>query len=349
MIIHENFSLKKLNTFGVDASARYFLKIDSVSAIQNFLNDKNLFSFISGSEGDGLLILGEGSNILFTKNFDGVVVKNNIKGIELLKEDEEHFYVKVGAGEKWHEFVTHCIQKNYAGVENLSLIPGSVGAAPVQNIGAYGVEQKDVCYEVEAIDMKENKTVILNKSSCHFDYRDSIFKHEAKGKFIITFVTFKLFKKPIFNISYGNITQELEKMGIFSKGGKELSIAAISQAVCNIRINKLPDPKKIGNVGSFFKNPVVSNEKYESLKKEFPNIVAYKDSAGMKLAAGFLIEQCGWKGKQFGDAGVYKYQSLVLVNYGNARGSEILELSEKILQSVKEKFGVELAREVVII
>ncbi len=359
MTLQENISLKKFNTFGIDASAKYFLEANSVSDIQNLLDDIKNSPLIKGDR--GLLILGGGSNILFTKNFDGVVLKNNLKGIELLpsfvetsdgkKEDSENYFVKVGGGDVWHEFVLHCIENNYAGVENLSLIPGSVGAAPIQNIGAYGVEQKETFLELEAIDLNENKKVVFKSSDCQFGYRDSIFKREAKGKYIITSVTFKLSKKPKYNTSYGAINQELEKMGV-----KEISISAISQAVCNIRRSKLPDPAVIGNAGSFFKNPVISNEKYESLKKEFPTIVAFpsplsqwRGGGEVKLAAGWLVEQSGWKGKSFGSYGVHKDQALVLVNYGNAKGNEIYELSEKVLQSVKEKFGVTLEREVVII
>ncbi len=347
MTLQENISLKKFNTFGIDASAKYFLEANSVSDIQNLLDNKSSSPFRDGAR---LLILGGGSNILFTKNFDGVVLKNNLKGIELLKEDSENYFVKVGGGEVWHEFVLHCIKNNYAGVENLSLIPGSVGAAPIQNIGAYGVEQKETFHELEAIDLHENKKVVFKSSDCQFGYRDSVFKREAKGKYIITSVTFKLSKKPKYNTSYGAINQELEKMGV-----KEISISAISQAVCNIRRSKLPDPAIIGNAGSFFKNPVISNEKYESLKKEFPTVVAYlldgisNPVQQYKLAAGWLVEQSGWKGKQFGNYGVHKDQALVLVNYGNAKGNEVYELSGKILESVKEKFGVELEREVVII
>lgn len=353
MNLLENISLRKYNTFGIDVSTKYFLEANSVSDIQNYLDDKTS-PLIKGVR--GLLVLGGGSNILFTKNFDGVVLKNNLKGIELIKEDSENYFVKAGGGEVWHEFVLHCIKNNYAGVENLSLIPGCVGAAPIQNIGAYGVEQKETFHELEAINLEENKKVVFTNSDCQFGYRDSIFKREAKGKFIITSVTFKLNKKPKLNTSYGAINQELEKMG-----AKEVSISSISQAVCNIRRSKLPDPAVIGNAGSFFKNPIVSNDKYESLKKEFPNIVAYKDKIGMKLAAGWLVEQSGWKGKSFGtygvhpvgnakpSYGVHKDQALVLVNYGNAKGSEVYELSGKILQSVKEKFGVELEREVVVV
>ncbi|TAL60261.1 MAG: UDP-N-acetylmuramate dehydrogenase [Bacteroidetes bacterium] len=358
MKILENVSLKKFNTFGINANARYFLEANTVFDIQNFLADKSFSPFraVAGR----LLILGGGSNILFTKNFDGVVLKNNIKGIELLREDAEHYYVKAGAGELWHQFVLHCIKNNYAGVENLSLIPGSIGAAPIQNIGAYGVEQKEVFLELEAINIKENKLVVFSKSDCRFDYRDSIFKQEAKGKFIITSVTFKLYKTPKLNTSYGAINREIEKMG-----DKEVSIASISRAVCNIRRSKLPDPEKIGNAGSFFKNPTIPSEQYQELMKRFPEVVAFPPSPsdnragakvgseargeGWKLAAGWLIEQCGWKGKQVGNTGVHKDQALVLVNYGNAKGAEVFELSEKILQSVKEKFDVELEREVVVV
>lgn len=337
MEIQENYSLKKLNSFGIDASARYFLETDSIATTQNFLDDKKLSAM-------PLLVLGGGSNMLFTRNFDGIVLRNQIKGIELLREDAEYYYVKVGAGEVWHQFVLHCIKNNYAGVENLSLIPGSVGAAPIQNIGAYGVEQKETFYDLEAIDIHENKTVVISKSDCRFGYRDSVFKREGKGKYIITSITFRLYKTPRFNTSYGAINQEIEKMG-----ATEISISSISQAVCNIRRSKLPDPEKIGNAGSFFKNPVVSLEKYESLKKDYPGISAYKDPGGMKLAAGWLIEQCGWKGKRVGNTGVHKDQALVLVNYGNAKGSEVYELSGEILRSVKDKFGVDLEREVVIV
>lgn len=354
MIIQENISLKRFNTFGIDISAKYFLKVNSISDVHGFLDDKKLTS-------QPQLVLGGGSNILFTKKFEGIVLKNNLKGIDLIREDSENYFVKSGGGEVWHEFVLHCIKNNYAGVENLSLIPGCVGAAPIQNIGAYGAEQKETFYELEAIDLRENKIITFNNSDCRFGYRDSIFKGEAKNKFFITAVTFKLNKKPTYNTSYGAINQELEKMGV-----KEVSISAISQAVCNIRRSKLPDPAVIGNAGSFFKNPIVSNSHYELIRKKFPGIVAYKDKTGMKLAAGWLVEQCGWKGQSFGTDGVHpagnalraeppvaygvhKDQALVLVNYGGAMGNEIYELSEKVLQSVREKFGVILEREVVIV
>lgn len=337
MKVQENISLKRFNTFGIDAYSKYFLEVNSISAIQQFLDDKKLNLLPR-------LVLGGGSNVLFTGNFDGVVLKNGIKGIELLKEDEAHYYVKAGGGDVWHEFVLHCIGKDYAGIENLSLIPGSVGAAPIQNIGAYGAEQKEVFFELEAIDLLENKLIVFSNAACRFGYRDSIFKRGAKGKYMITSVTYRLLKTPAFNTSYGAIGQELEKLGV-----KQLSISAISQAVCNIRRSKLPDPAVLGNAGSFFKNPSVSSAEYKALKKKFPGIVGYPAGDEVKLAAGWMIEQCGWKGRSFGHYGVHKDQALVMVNYGGAKGKEIYELSGKILESVKNRFGVVLEREVVII
>lgn len=338
MIIHENYSLKKLNTFGIDASARYFTELTNVEEIQEVLLHQD-FSKMQK------LILGGGSNLLFTQNFNGIVLKNNLQGIELLKEDTDFYYIKAGAGVIWHELVIHCIDNNYAGLENLSLIPGRVGASPMQNIGAYGVEIKDRFYELEALHIADNTIHTFANADCKFGYRESIFKHELKNQYIITSVTYKLLKKPIFNTNYGAIEKELEAMGI-----KELSIQAISKAVCNIRSSKLPNPAEIGNAGSFFKNPEVVKAKYEFLKDQFPSIVGYDlENGNVKLAAGWLIEQCGWKGKTIGDAGVHKLQALVLVNYGNAKGSEIFDLSQKIMDSVKVKYGVQLEREVNII
>ncbi|HEY6160512.1 MAG TPA: UDP-N-acetylmuramate dehydrogenase [Bacteroidia bacterium] len=338
MIITENHPLVKENTFGIEAYARFFIELDNVSEMKELLSTDQFRSMPQ-------LVLGGGSNLLFTRDFSGVVLKNNIKGISLVKEDEEHAYVRAGAGENWHQFVLHCIEENYAGIENLSLIPGNIGAGPMQNIGAYGVELKDVFHELEALNMETLEIETFSNTGCRFGYRESIFKQEAKGKYIITSVTLRLNKKPKFNTSYGAIEKELEQMGV-----QQLSIRAISDAVIRIRKSKLPDPTVIGNAGSFFKNPVVSTGKYESLKKEFPAIVGYKNSeTETKLAAGWLIEQCGWKGKREGDAGVHKDQALVLVNYGHARGNEVFELSEKILRSVKEKFGITLEREVNIV
>ena len=333
MQIHEAFSLLPYNTFRIDVKARYF---------STFSNTDELLELTTRDSRLTTLILGGGSNILFTKDHDGAILKNEIKGIELQHEDADHVYVKVGAGENWHQFVLHCIDHNWAGVENLSLIPGNVGASPIQNIGAYGVELDDVFWSLEAFHLSEKKIHTFTATDCGFGYRDSVFKNKYKDEFAILSVTFQLKKKPTYHISYGAITEELERMGV-----KDLSIKAISQAVINIRSSKLPDPQKIANAGSFFKNPEVSTEKYEALKSEFPNIVAYplvKET--VKLAAGWMIEQCGWKGYRKGDAGCHAKQALVLVNYGNATGKEIYDLSEEILQSVKEKFGVLLEREV---
>jgi len=336
MQIHENFSLRPYNTFAIDAKARLFNKFSSAEELEEYLM---LYSQYP------VFVLGGGSNILFTKDYAGVVLKNEIKGIEVQHEDTEHVYVKTGAGENWHQFVLHCINHSWAGIENLSLIPGNVGASPIQNIGAYGVELDNVFWSLEAFHLAERRIHTFTMADCEFGYRDSIFKNSYKDQFAILSVTFQLRKKPIFHVSYGAITEELEKMGV-----KDLSIKAISQAVINIRSSKLPDPEKIANSGSFFKNPIVSGGKYEELKLKFPGIIAYPSVKGnVKLAAGWMIEQCGWKGYRKGDAGCHAKQALVLVNYGNATGKEIYDLSEEILQSVNEKFGVTLEREVNII
>ena len=336
MEIHENFPLKAYNTFSIDAKAKFF---NSFSFVEELEEKLMMYSEYP------ILILGGGSNILFTKDYDGAVLKNEIKGIELQHEDADHVYVKVGAGENWHQFVLHCINHNWAGVENLSLIPGNVGASPIQNIGAYGVELDDVFWSLEAFHLFEKRIHTFTREDCEFGYRNSIFKERYKDQFAIISVTFQLKKKPIFHTDYGAIAEELEKMGV-----TDLSIKAVSQAVINIRSSKLPDPKKIANAGSFFKNPEVSTEKYEALKLQFPNIVTYPLAKGtVKLAAGWMIEQCGWKGYRKGDAGCHAKQALVLVNYGNATGKEIYDLSADILNSVKNKFDVVLEREVNIV
>ncbi len=338
MNIQKNISLKPYHTFGTDVTARYFARFKNLDELQELLNYQP--KAISQK-----LILGGGSNILFTKDFDGLVLKNELTGIEVVKEDDEFVYVKSGAGENWHQFVLHCLQNNYAGLENLSLIPGNVGASPMQNIGAYGVEIKDVFSELEAFHVQEQYVQKFLLEDCKFGYRESVFKRQYRNQFVITSVTYRLRKTPVFNTSYGAINQELESMGV-----KELTIQAISQAVINIRSSKLPDWKVVGNAGSFFKNPQIPDHEFLELKRNFSNIVAYPAGNGYtKLAAGWLIEQCGWKGYREGDAGCYPKQALVLVNYGNAKGEEIFALSEKIIQSVKEKFGVVLEREVNII
>jgi len=342
MTIQENISLKSLNTFGIDVKAEYFAPFHSVSELHELLEfDKR--ATVNGQR--ATLILGGGSNILFTKDIDGLVIKNEIAGIKEIKEDEHHVYVQVGAGVNWHHFVLHCIHNGWAGVENLSLIPGNVGASPMQNIGAYGVEIKDVFFSLEAFHIPDKKIVHFSLNDCEFGYRESVFKRKLKNEFIITSVTYRLNRVPDFNISYGAIEQELEKMGV-----KELSLQAVSQAVINIRSSKLPDPAVIGNAGSFFKNPEITNTQFSILKTQFPGIVGYELPHGkVKLAAGWLIEQAGWKGVRRGDSGCHEKQALVLVNYGNAKGKEIYDLSEEILKSVKDKFGVGLEREVNII
>jgi UDP-N-acetylmuramate dehydrogenase len=338
MQIQQNFSLKPYNTFGIDAKARYFSTFASVDVLSELLTTNHKLQTTN-------LILGGGSNILFTKDYDGLVLKNEITGIEKVEEDEEHVYVRAGAGENWHKFVLYCINNNWAGVENLSLIPGNVGASPMQNIGAYGAEIKDVFHELKAFHVGEKTNYTFQLKDCGFGYRESVFKHKYKGQFVILTVTYKLSKTPKLNTSYGAVEQELERMGVKQPGIKD-----VSKAVINIRSSKLPDPKEIGNAGSFFKNPVIPSSKFEMLKSEFENIIGYKNKDGsVKLAAGWLIEQCGWKGFRRGDAGCHPKQALVLVNYGSATGNEIYNLSEEILQSVKERFDVTLEREVNII
>lgn len=338
MKIQENISLKPYNTFGIDAKARFFAAFESLTELEEIVSYKLQTT-------NRKLILGGGSNILLTKDYDGIVLKNELKGIEVIKEDEAYVCVRAGAGENWHQFVMFCVRNNYAGVENLSLIPGNVGASPMQNIGAYGVEIKDVFYELEAYHKHDKAMQKFSLQDCAFGYRESVFKNKFKDQFVITGVTYRLNKKPSFNTSYGAINQELEKMGV-----KELSIQAISQAVINIRTSKLPDPKQIGNAGSLFKNPVIPNEQFIEIKNAFSGIVAFPSGDDhIKLAAGWLIEQCGWKGYRKNDAGCFSKQALVLVNYGKATGNEIFELSEEIIQSVKKTFGVVLEREVNII
>lgn len=290
-------------------------------------------------------VLGGGSNILLTKNVDGLVLKNEIGGIEIVKEDDDHIFVKAGGGVNWHQLVLYCVENGFAGAENLSLIPGNVGASPLQNIGAYGVEVKDIFHQLDAYHLAGKAGVQFSGEDCEFGYRESVFKRRYKGQFVITSVTYRLNKKPVFHTSYGAIQQELETMGI-----TELSIKAISDAVIRIRSAKLPDPKQVGNAGSFFKNPVVEKKHFAGIQQTFPDAPAFPvDEDHVKIPAGWLIEQCGWKGFRRGDAGCYAKQALVLVNYGKATGEEIYALSEEVLQSVKNRFGIELEREVNIV
>lgn len=335
MTILENISLKEYNSFGVECYAKRFISINSFYDLEQLLKiEKELF-LISG-----------GSNMLLTKDIDQLVVHINIKGISIDIEDENTAHLTVNAGENWHEFVLWCISQNYGGLENLSLIPGNVGTCPIQNIGAYGVEVKDTITKVEAIEISTEKKVCFSNIDCKFGYRNSIFKNETKGKFILTSVSFQLTKRNHkLNTSYGAIETALQENNISNP-----TIETISDAVIAIRQSKLPDPKEIGNSGSFFKNPVITSEKFSELQSKYPTIPSYKISeTEIKIPAGWLIEQCGFKGKRFGETGVHEKQALVLVNYGNAKGIDIYNLAKKIQQTVSEKFGVQLEIEVNII
>ncbi|GAB4116884.1 MAG: UDP-N-acetylmuramate dehydrogenase [Thermoflexibacter sp.] len=336
--VQQDFPLQTFNTFGIEAEARFFAEVKSNEDLMSLL-------FFKGFKNIHKLILGGGSNILLTQDFEGLVIKIGIKGIEKIREDEESVWVKVGAGENWHEFVLYCLDNGWNGVENLSLIPGTVGAAPMQNIGAYGVEIKEVFDSLVAVNMTNGELRTFTKEECKFGYRESIFKNELKNQYAIINVTFRLTKKANFNISYGAVAQTLADMGITT-----LSAKAISQAVIKIRQSKLPNPKQIGNAGSFFKNPEISKQLFEEIKEKYPSTPSYPiDEQRVKVPAGWLIEQCGWKGKRIGNTGVHKDQALVLVNYGGATGQEIKSLAEQIQQSVLEKFGICLSMEVNII
>jgi UDP-N-acetylmuramate dehydrogenase len=337
MQLREEISLKPYNTFGIDVRARFFaeaLTEEDVIGLAGNLQDVHL----------PLLILGGGSNILFTKDFTGTVMKISLKGIRVIKEDEETVWVKASAGENWDDLVKFCVDKGWGGLENLSAIPGTAGTSPVQNIGAYGVEMKDTFCELEAFDLESRVKRIFSKEECGFGYRESIFKLQYKGRFIILNVTFRLSKKPILCLDYGNIREELALM----KVGHPV-IGEVREAVCRLRSRKLPDPAVTGNAGSFFKNPVILLPQFENLKQSFPGIVSFPQEGKIKLAAAWMIEQCGWKGKRTGNAGVHLTQPLVLVNHGNATGIEIINLSDEIRQSVYQKFGVMLETEVNII
>jgi len=338
MQIEHNISLKPYNTFGIDVKAKAIASFSSADDLREILKDNDLKQLPK-------LILGGGSNLLFTKDFDGLVLKNNISGIACIKEDKDYFYVKAGAGENWHEFVMTCLKNNWAGLENLSLIPGNVGASPMQNIGAYGIEIKDRFDHLEAFNLETGKVEIFDAASCEFGYRESVFKRRFKDKYVIISVTFKLLKNPDYQVKYGAITTELEEMGV-----DDLSIHAISQAVINIRNSKLPNPKDLANAGSFFKNPVISAEQWEKISASHPEIPNYPAPGNqIKLAAGWLIEHAGWKGKRIGNVGMHARQALVLVNYGGATGQELYDHSTRVKNSVFEKFGVELEREVNIV
>ncbi|MGE8434384.1 UDP-N-acetylmuramate dehydrogenase [Chryseobacterium joostei] len=337
--MQENFSLKPYNTFGVDAKSKYFIEINNIEELKDALS-------FSKAKSLPLLLLGGGSNILLTKDFDGLTIKLNLKGISEENLNENEVLVTAKAGENWHEFVLDCLGKNYGGLENLSLIPGNVGTSPMQNIGAYGTEIKDVFVSCKVLDLENLELKTFNLEECRFGYRDSIFKQEGKGRYIILEVTFKLTKKDHhIKTEYGAITSELKNMGI-----EQPTIQDVSKAVISIRQSKLPDPKEIGNAGSFFKNPTIPLVQFEALQQRFENIQGYPNGDRVKVPAGWLIEQCGWKGKQIGNVASHKLQSLVIINAtGTATGKEIFDFSTEIINSVKEKFGIELEREVNII
>jgi len=334
--IFKNYNLKKLNTFNIDISSQYFCTLSTYSDFIN-IKDSDIYKI------NKKLIIGGGSNILFTKNFDGLIIKPDFKGIEIINENSDFVYIKAFAGENWDNFVNYCVDKNWYGIENLSLIPGNVGASPIQNIGAYGVEIKDVIHEVEYIDLEDFNIKTIENRKCNFDYRDSIFKNELKDKFIIISVTFKLSKNQFFNTNYKDIKLELENF-------KTIDLKNIRQAIINIRNRKLPKVEEIGSAGSFFKNPIISIEHFNDLLLKFPDIQSYKlDNNYVKIPAAWLIEKSGFKGYKFKNAGIYDKHALILVNYGNSTGSELLELANKIINDVKNNFNLELKPEVNIV
>ena len=335
MEIQQNISLKQYNTFGINVNAKRFVSVNTIEKLKEVLHlEKDIF-LISG-----------GSNMLLTKDINKLVVHIDIKGKEIVSKDENTVEVSVNAGENWHEFVLWCISNNYGGVENLSLIPGNVGTCPIQNIGAYGVEVKDTISQVEALHIESGEIKVFNNKECEFGYRNSIFKNELKGKYILTKVNFKLTKtNHNLNTSYGAIENELTSNNI-----KNPSLKDISDAVIAIRQSKLPDPNVIGNSGSFFKNPVISKSHFEDLQTKYPNIPSYTISeTEIKVPAGWLIEQAGFKGKRFGDYGVHEKQALVLVNYNNASGEDIYNLAKKIQHKIAELFAINLEIEVNVI
>lgn len=335
MEIQTNFSLKNYNTFGISAFAKSFISVTSEDELITVLQQQQ-----------DIFILGGGSNMLLTKDVEKTVVHVNLKGIAITKETEDYVWVTAQAGENWHEFVLSCLERNFGGLENLSLIPGNVGTTPIQNIGAYGVEIKDTMVSCEAIAIKTQEKRVFTNAECAFEYRESIFKKELKDQYIITAVTFQLTKKNHqLKTSYGAIEAELQQKNISNP-----TIQDVSRAVIAIRQSKLPDPKKLGNSGSFFKNPIIPRTTYEKALQNFPEMPHYKVSEeSVKVPAGWLIEQAGFKGKRFGDAGIHKNQALVLVNYGNATGAEIEAVSKDIQKTVLEKFGITIEAEVNII
>lgn len=336
MLIDRNISLKKYNTFCLDYMAECIIHLKTEEEAVSLFKNQNSYK-------KPFLIIGGGSNLLFTNDFKGTILLPEMDRIIIEAQDEEDVIISAGAGVNWDNLVGWSVDKGYGGLENLSLIPGMAGATPVQNIGAYGVEVKDVIEKVRAVYVEDGSITEFSNVDCQFDYRNSIFKGKNKGKYLIIKVYYRLTTRPLLKLDYGSLNDEIKKLG-------DTTLKNVRQAVINIRKSKLPDPENIGNAGSFFKNPVVTADFAENLKKSYPQIPAYDDpSGGIKLAAGWLIDQCGWKGKKIGNAGVHDKQALILVNYGNATGKEIWFLSEKIKESVREKFGIELEREVEVV
>lgn len=334
MNIRKDHSLLSYHTFGMDVKASCFVEYESVEELKCFLSERKL-------EDEKWLHMGGGSNLLFAGDYDGVVLHSAIKGYEVMEETEEAVLIKVGAGEVWDDFVAYAVEHQWYGAENLSLIPGEVGASAVQNIGAYGVEAKDLIVKVEALEVATGKECAFEQSECRYAYRESRFKKEWKGKYIITFVTYRLSKCPSFHLEYGNVRSELEKQGC------EVSLENVRKTIIAIREAKLPDPKIQGNAGSFFMNPVVPRMHYERLLSQYPDLPHYPvDDDWVKVPAAWMIDRCGWKGKQLGRAGVHDKQALVLVNCGGATGDEVMALAREIQQSVKTRFGVEIVPEV---
>ncbi|TAE51139.1 MAG: UDP-N-acetylmuramate dehydrogenase [Bacteroidetes bacterium] len=334
--LQENVSLLPYNTFGIEASTRWWMEVTSEAEAVEFVVD-NLHARRP------VLPLGGGSNLLFTRDFEGLVLKMGIMGREIVSEDAHEVIVKAGAGENWHELVRWTIGHGWGGIENLSLIPGTLGAAPIQNIGAYGIELKDVFHSLEAIHLETGQIHHFGAADCRFGYRDSVFKRELKGKYLISQVSLRLSKQPVLHTDYGDIRQELERLGGVP------DVKKVSEAVCTIRRSKLPDPREVGNAGSFFKNPVISQAHFDELKGQYPDMPAFVQADGVKVPAAWLIQTCGWKGRRMGNYGVHDRQALVLVNYGGAQGADIYELSSQILASVQQQFGIALEREVNII
>ncbi|MEZ0609280.1 UDP-N-acetylmuramate dehydrogenase [Fibrella sp. WM1] len=340
LTVQRGVSLRPYTTFGIEAQANYFADLTSEADFETLRQLNELTDLPK-------LILGGGSNLLFTQNVNGLVLKLSLGGIEVIRQDEHHIYVRAGGGVIWHDLVMYCVANNYAGLENLSLIPGTVGAAPMQNIGAYGVEIEQVFDHLEAVHIETGEKRRFEHADCQFGYRESVFKHALKGQYIIASVTFRLDKVPTFHTGYGAISETLAEMGITDD---KLTIRAISEAVIRIRRSKLPDPAEIGNAGSFFKNPEIDQAQFDQLKTTYPVLPGYPLASGrVKVPAGWLIEQAGWKGYRTGDAGVHAKQALVLVNYGNATGQEILDLAYRVRASVLETFGIEINPEVNII